>query len=435
MDIFIKVLENEIVDVSSAELDDKNYHKISVNSLDAFFLETSNYARLSSELEENVKEILNDSEEIEDSIDGLETYNIKHWISNRSFGELIDMYESGEIVKPNMQRQFVWDSIKCSRLIESIILGLPIPPLFLLEVDINQYELIDGFQRLNTLFNFVKGKPWMYENTTKKKLIASRLSKNVSPELQGKSFEKLSENHQRIIKRSTIPLIEFKQLTPDNYNSKYLIFERINTGSEKLTPMQIRKSLAHGIFLQELYKLVDKSTIFNKLFAPISLKKDLNIEAFLRIIVMYDYYSKNFDIEKEGIKNILNEYCEKNKDGKVPEYLISSFFDALELAYSVFKSPKEMFRRVEIKKDDYVITGNMNVSILESFLTTTMIFNAKNIQIDAPERILMKYKKNMFEISEKVLIEKESNPFTTSTGSKKAINSRFKIMESIIGKD
>ena len=55
-------------------------------------------------------------------------FTIKRWVSNRSIGELIDMFDSGEIIKPTMQRNLVWDSIKCSRLIESVLMGLPIPP-------------------------------------------------------------------------------------------------------------------------------------------------------------------------------------------------------------------------------------------------------------------------------------------------------------------
>lgn len=64
-------------------------------------------------------------------------------------------------------------------------------------------------------------------------------------ELIGKSFDQLEPEYQRIIKRSTIPLIEFRQIGPNDYSSKYLIFERINTGSVKLNSMQIRKSLAY----------------------------------------------------------------------------------------------------------------------------------------------------------------------------------------------
>ncbi|MGU3126699.1 hypothetical protein ACVXZZ_06705 [Staphylococcus aureus] len=132
----------------------------------------------------------------------------------------------------------------------------------------------------------------------------------VDKSIAGKYFDQLSENFQRKIKRSTIPLIEFKQLNPDNYKSKYLIFERINTRYQKLNSMQIRKSLASGDFMIDLYKKCDDNKLLKSIFTNTALKKDLHVEAYLRTFVFNKLVNKDFITSHHGIKNILNDYCE-----------------------------------------------------------------------------------------------------------------------------
>lgn len=139
MKIYLQIVGNKIAAVYG-ESNTLYTEIVSAANIDEFYSKINKYAELDEEVEEQVK-VLFDNESTDKSIS---TYNIKHWVSNRSFGELIDMYQNNEIIKPDMQREFVWDSQKSSRLIESIVLGLPIPPLFLMEVGKNQYELIDG---------------------------------------------------------------------------------------------------------------------------------------------------------------------------------------------------------------------------------------------------------------------------------------------------
>ncbi|MGL6119471.1 MAG: DUF262 domain-containing protein, partial [Fusobacteriaceae bacterium] len=185
MKICVKIEYNEIVKIEETKID-QTYIEYDVKTLDEFYEKTKEYKSLDSELEEQLSLFFENDNENQ----SLNQYNIKHWVSNRSFGELIDMYENDEIIKPDMQRSFVWDSLKCSRLIESIIMGLPIPPLFLLEVDTNKYEIIDGFQRLTALYNFINGNPWNSDENSNKK-VTSKLSSKVSEEIKGKTFKTL----------------------------------------------------------------------------------------------------------------------------------------------------------------------------------------------------------------------------------------------------
>ncbi len=418
----MEIVDNNVINIFTEEIDD-DLVLLSIKNLDDFHNKAKQY-NIELDIEEKIKEVIDKSVDSEE----LGTFNIKHWVSNRSFGELIDMYESGEIIKPEMQREFVWDSLKCSRLIESIIIGLPIPPLFLLEIDKNKYEIIDGFQRLTTLVNFVNGNPW--HGKLKKRNITAKLSKKISKELQGKTFNELSDVHKRIIKRSTIPLIEFKQLEPDNMNSKYLIFERINTGSEKLNSMQIRKSLAYGNFISQMYKLTNANTAFLDFFTSNNIKKDQHVEAFLRIMTMGDVYFKKFKPSQYGIRNILNEYCELKRNESIPEDFISRFDKSISIIPRIFNKRKDAFKRVEKDIDNsYIFPGNINISIMEAFLG--VLINNNNFDLDE-KRIYDNYCEIMNKTLLNSLKKVEDNPFTTSTGQEDMINKRFDLCMKIL---
>ena len=147
MTFFIETTDNSVSAIDIAEMNDYSL-KIDALNPEELISKLDKY-EISDELYARIDEFFNK----DTGAESLLSYNIKHWVSNRSFGELIDMYENGEIRKPEMQREFVWDAQKSSRLIESILIGLPIPPLFFLEVGKNEYEVIDGYQRLVVFVN------------------------------------------------------------------------------------------------------------------------------------------------------------------------------------------------------------------------------------------------------------------------------------------
>lgn len=426
--VFFNVEGKTIVELSDIENPDLN-HDLEVNSIDDFYRqirEKDFKIDYTNGVDDALKEIFN-----EESIDtpSLSEYKIKHWVSNRSFGELIDMYNSREIVVPDMQRSFVWDSTKCSRLIESIIMGLPIPPLFLLEVDDNKYELIDGFQRLTALSNYVSGRQWNFREDQQKRVIASKLSSKVAPEIAGKTFENLDNSFKTKIKRSTIPLIEFRQLDPLNLDSKYLIFERINTGSIKLNDMQIRKSLSYGTFMKSLYESVDQIKELKNIFSPQSIKKDMHVEAVLRTYCFYKIYYEKYDgLQKNGIKNILNYFCENIKNEVIDPDFIQRMNESLDILLNIF-SKDELFKRIEAEGEKVKYVGNLNVSIMESIIAAFI----NHVPYHPIDKSLFRsnYENIMKEIAAEG-IEKGVNPFSISTGKIESINERFRIAEKIV---
>ena len=425
--IYYKFSKDRILGISTEQKTEEYSNCIEAENFDNAILKFSEKEYvLSDEQREELEEIFMDDESTAEyaNEDLSEGFKIKHWVSNRSFGELIDMYENKEIKIPEMQREFVWNSSKSSRLIESIVLGLPIPPLFLLEVNDNEYEIIDGYQRLTTVFNFVQGNPWGGKKEKGRNIASKLSSKNILNEIAGKKFNDLDEKYQRKIRRSTIPLMEFKQLTPGDFSSKYLIFERINTGSDKLNAMQIRKSLAYGEFMINLYKYANSDENYLNLFTVSQIKKDIHVEALLRFLAITDLVYGKIQIKRKGIKNILDEYCELCRNTNTSEERIKNFFKILNKLLQIFDG-QNILRRVN---SDGEYEGVLNIGILEALLGTII-----EEDILVKEDIENQYKTVMRRIYDDAILDKEPNPFSANTGTEEMIKKRYEITKEILG--
>ncbi len=156
--------------------------------------------------------------------------------------------------RPFYQRRDRWDAQKQSRLIESFLMNIPVPPLILYETSYNSYQVMDGQQRITAIENF-------YNN----KLKLTGL--DIWPELEGRTYESLPAKIKDGINRraiSTIVVItESLSDTEEALSLKQLVFERLNTGGVSLSRQEIRNCIYSGKFNQLLLKL-SENTIFAK---------------------------------------------------------------------------------------------------------------------------------------------------------------------------
>lgn len=163
-----------------------------------------------------------------------------------SIGELINLYRDEEIdIHPEFQRVFRWKDSQKSRFIESILLGIPIPPIFVAQGKGGVWDVIDGVQRLSTIYEFVG----IYKDEDKKELPPSTMQgTRFLPSLEGKVWqddeneENAFTSEQRInFKRAKIDIQIIKKTS--DVNTKYELFQRINTGGSQLSPQEMRNCL------------------------------------------------------------------------------------------------------------------------------------------------------------------------------------------------
>jgi len=245
-------------------------------------------------------QVMNKEEVLSYSDDDL--FNITSWGADLSFRELIAMYDDGDLIKPSLQRNYVWRLDEASRLIDSILLGLPIPSIFLAKKN-EQQLIIDGYQRIRTVYDYVKG---VFSQNNKIFKLSNSII--INAKWRGKAFSELSDDEKRRIKNTTIHAIIFEQKKPNNDTGMFQIFERINTSGRTLSPQEIRNCVYHGKFNSLLIEL-NKNSDWRQLLNCSEDIRMLDMENILRFFAISDiqnteFYNKNQII----LKKFLNEY-------------------------------------------------------------------------------------------------------------------------------
>lgn len=267
---------------------------------------------MEEELEENIIIENVDSEDFEVANDDL--FNITSWGADMSFRELISMYDDEELLKPELQRKYVWEKMEASRFIESILLGLPIPSIFLANTPDNNKLIIDGYQRIMTVYDFVKRGIFSKDN----KVFKLTNTDKINHRWKGKSFSELSEFDQKKIRQTTIHAIIFEQKQPkDNDSSLFQIFERINTSGKILKPQEIRNCVYQGNLNSLLFNL-NQDIYWRKLYGSDSEdSRMIDLEFILRFFALADKKIRDQDKGQISLKTFLNDFMGDKKNNSV----------------------------------------------------------------------------------------------------------------------
>lgn len=226
-----------------------------------------------------------------------------------SFNELFDMYEQKELViSPDFQRLFRWPESKQSQFVESLILELPIPPIYVIEVSDGKYELIDGLQRISSYLHF-RGKHPTPGTTGALTLVEC----DVLPVLNGQKYDTLPQALQIKLKRHFIRM-EVLRKESDN-RLRYHMFKRLNTGGLLLSRQEVRNCtirLLDGTFNEFLKKLA-KNGDFVKCMAQLTEEK--REQMFMEEYVLRFFALKNNRAKYvKDIGDFLTEYMESVSD-------------------------------------------------------------------------------------------------------------------------
>jgi len=238
-----------------------------------------------------------------------------------SFNELADMVREGELdISPDYQRLFQWSEGARSRFIESLLLEMPVPPIYMVEEDDNRKLLIDGLQRLSSYFHFrgLLEAPHIRPTPVKMgdKLVLQDC--DIVTELNGKTYDDLGVALQIKLKRSFVRVEVVRK--GSNTKFKYHMFKRLNTGGEALTNQQLRNCtirLLDPKFNDFIIELADGNQQFKTCTSTISDEQMLG--AYDKELVLRFFALKNWRTEfKHDVADFLTEYMEAVSDPETP---------------------------------------------------------------------------------------------------------------------
>ncbi|MGM5692854.1 DUF262 domain-containing protein [Streptococcus suis] len=370
---------------------------------------------------------------------GKTKFDVSYWSYNITYDQLAKMFEKKKIKVPEMQRGFVWNQNQASRLIESIVMGLPLPSIFLVAIEENstkEYLVIDGLQRITSIHAFKYNRP----------LPGSKLAgfalKGVNQIFEGKTFKDLEdEGLSDNLEYNTINVIEFNQTRPYSESAMFSIFERLNSGGTTLTDQQIRNSIFYGYFNKKLNDFSEKhmKTYFPK-------NQILNLrhsELVLRAISINQLYSeiKEEKVSRAGTvayKSLMNDIAENYHvnykksnllgTGSEFELEIDSLFDNIrdginEIGYSLKDSA---YKKYDLLNNKF--TGRISPILFEASLVAVLQNRDKDI---VREGIENRYKE-LFTVMEGDKLSDFDKYFTQGTGQKENIVQRVVCMERVL---
>lgn len=325
-----------------------------------------------------------------------------------SFGELINMYKSHElIIKPDYQRLYRWTSQQKTDLIESLLIGIPVPPIFVAEDKEGIWELIDGLQRLSTIISFF-GELEIKEDLSytdgtpqqeKEGSVTNDLFDSENEEDKVSLYNKWKLEEGALIKSlkdlnvDTLPSkykINLKRAVcrveilrgESNTSMKYELFKRLNSSGSKLTPQEMRNAIFRSVNPALINLIIQLSTndIFKKLtnLTPQKLKELYHHELVLKFIALVD----NASNVNQNTENFLNSFME--------EYANMKTFNQV-----LFEDKKNKFERTLELLDslnDTSIFRNSNNFFVPSQYEGIMIGLAQNIEKYQNNKDILRHK-------------------------------------------
>lgn len=253
--------------------------------------------------------------EDEDSQSAPSKFEITTYPADFTLEVLHQQWKNGDIEIPEFQRGFVWKKVQASRLIESFLVRLPVPAVFLYtERGSEKYLVIDGQQRLRSVFQYFDGN----FSSASARSIHDEDSNGPTFRLAGldpsspfhnRAFDQLTDAEQRRLRNAVLRTFVVQQLDPDDDSSKYHIFERLNTGGTLLANQEIRNCVYRGglvRLIEELNTFDPWRSILGKT-PPDSRRRDM--ELITRFFATHD-----LEGYRTPMKRFLSRYMFKNRD-------------------------------------------------------------------------------------------------------------------------
>lgn len=280
-----------------------------------------------------------------------------------SFNELLDMYKSGELnITPDFQRLFRWSPGQRSRFMESLLLEMPVPPIFMIEEDDGRYILIDGLQRISSYLHFRGELEAPHLDPPVRKGNRLKLTDcDIVKELNGLTFEDLDVGLQIRLKRAFIRVEIVRKGSDPHF--KYHMFKRLNTGGELLSEQQVRNSTIRMLSSRFPDFLIAMSKIDDFSACTEYLTQERIESAYDQELVLRFFALKNRrDRFEHEVSDFLTEYMEDIADESKPvDFEYATEEATFRKTFGILKRALAEFSFAFAKKDRTGLSGGFSV--------------------------------------------------------------------------
>ncbi|MCH9030984.1 MAG: DUF262 domain-containing protein [candidate division Zixibacteria bacterium] len=348
-------------------------------------------------VEGNSNDLLEVESEETESYANIDEYDITSSPNDFNVTTIYDFMNSGVVSIPPFQRNFVWDKKKASKLIESILLGLPIPQIYLYEKSRNEFYVIDGQQRLLSIFYFIKQR---FPKREARGILRRKFSLGeVIPDnvlesdefferfnlvlpvpdtntprsrFHGMNYPTLDE-YKPVFDLRPIRIVMIKQNKPDNMDSIYEIFNRLNTGGINLRSQEIRMSLYKSKFYEMISAINNNSRWRQFLGMPFPDIHMRDFEIILRGFAMLEH-GASYATSMGRFLNTYSANAQKYEDDQI-EYLRTLFLSFME---SCSELPPEAFHGDSKKFSIVVYEPIFAIACRQAYLSNSLEISALN---------------------------------------------------------
>lgn len=257
--------------------------------------------------------------------------------------ELVRMVEEGEIDRaPEYQRKFRWDETRESRLVESVLLGLPVPTIFMATNKDGTWELVDGLQRISSLVHFAGGEESLQASIGKASSLRLCGLEKLSA-FNGKTFDELPESIQLHLMKRALRVTSLSDKS--DMDVRFDTFERLNTGGIALSSQEIRACVYQGVLSDFLSEAAQSRGLTNLIKLQKGHKDDGTLEEF---VLKLFAYSNNRDQFDGKVTVFLNSFARDNQT-----------MASVAVMRSEFESVVRKFSKIHkgaILKENYSVT-------------------------------------------------------------------------------
>lgn len=320
---------------------------------------------MSEQLTENQKKIKDELE--------IARQNIKTDGYSMSIGELINLYRDSDLkLDPAFQRLFRWDDEQKTKLIESILIGIPIPEIFVAQKNDGTWHVVDGVQRLSTILQLTGNLP--------SKNMLTMTSCKYIPSLNGKMWNDLPIDTQREFKRTKLKINII--LTQNSDEAQYELFQRLNTGGTSLSDQEVRNCLILMLnpdFFKNINELKDYPNFKDCLkIEKHQFDKEYHMELILRMFIGY-FDKVNYESYGPLSYLKLNEFIDKETINLIRNANIQDFSDKFKKTFDLLKNAlgEKSFQKYYPEKNEF--SGAFNVSVFE-MLTVGISSNIDSVE-------------------------------------------------------